>query len=150
MPPIAHVAIEFLLRSVRSKMFCLSRFCLLVTALHCDVGADGVELRPLVGVDPGAELPHAGGGAVQLGALLLVRQHPPGRDHNNNNKLTHHPPQRWSNYAPINMNDFLVTHYMMLLDILSVNTSAHMTTNTPETGSGLMFFVLNRPASVVP
>ena len=113
MPPISNVAIKFLLGSVRSKMFCLSRFCLLVTTLLCDVGADGGELRPLVGVDPGAELPHAGGGAVQLGALLLVRQHPPGRDHNNNNKLTHHPPQRWSNYAPINMNDFLFSRHTL-------------------------------------
>ena len=71
-----------------------------ISSLHCDVGGDGGDLCPLVGDGPGAELPHAGGGAVQLGALLLVRQHPPGRDRNNNNKLTH-PPQRWSNYAPI-------------------------------------------------
>ena len=50
-----------------------------LSSLHRDEGADGGDLCPLVGVGPGAELPRAGGGAVQLGALLLVRQHPPGR-----------------------------------------------------------------------
>ncbi len=65
----------------------LKLFVQVVSTLRCDVAGDGGELRPTLGVGLGAELPDAGGGAVQLGALLLVRQHPPGRDHNNKNKL---------------------------------------------------------------
>ena len=64
----------------------LKLFVQVVSTLRCDVAGDG-ELRPPLGVGLGAELPHAGAGAVQLGALLLVRQHPPGGDHNNKNKL---------------------------------------------------------------
>ena len=77
-----------MLLKLRRARSVLKLFVQVVSTLHwhCDVAGDG-ELRPPLGVGLGAELPHAGAGEVQLGALLLVRQHPPGGDHNNKNKL---------------------------------------------------------------